>query len=58
VISIPIYITVMAVAAKTEMYRILENDRAIAYGRPEVNEYEFKRLGLPSNALHPKFHSI
>ncbi len=39
---------VMAVAAKTEVYGVLDNDRAI--------EYEFKRLGLPSNALHPKFH--
>lgn len=41
---------VMEVAAKTEMYGVLENDRAI--------EYEFKRLGLPSNALQPKFHTI
>ena len=39
---------VMAVAAKTEVYGILDNDRMI--------EHEFKRLGLPSNALHPKFH--
>ena len=41
---------VMAVAAKTEVYGVLDNDRAI--------EYEFKRLGLPSNALHPKFHNV
>ena len=41
---------VMAVAAKTEIYGVLDNDRAI--------EYEFKRLGLPSNALHPKFHNV
>jgi hypothetical protein len=40
---------VMAVAAKTEMYGVLDNDRA--------TEYEFKRLGLPPNALHPKFHN-
>ena len=39
---------VMAVAAKTEVYGVLDNDRA--------TEYEFKRLGLPSKALHPKFH--
>jgi hypothetical protein len=40
---------VMAVAAKTEVYGVLDNDLA--------TEYEFKRLGLPSNALHPKFHN-
>ena len=41
---------VMEVAAQTKMYGVLDNDRAI--------EYEFKRLGLPSNALHPKFHNV
>jgi hypothetical protein len=41
---------VKAVASKTKVYGILDNDRAI--------EYEFKRLGLPSDALHPQFHNI
>ena len=41
---------VMTVAVETEVYGVLDNDRA--------TKYEFKRLGLPSNALHPKFHNV